>query len=275
MKSMVINRLLTQLCGIVLFFGTGFASSVPSDVKKGNRLYGEGSYEEALTYYNNAESEAPDSDIISFNKGAALYRIGEYDKAIEAFSKALLSSRPAVEEKAAYNIGNSRFRAGQRNAETDIAAAVNLYRQALDSYKRALELNQDNKAAKYNHEFVQKELEILEEKLKEQPEKSGRNDRQEPSEEQEQEQEQNGSNDSDQQQPSAPTPEDDTERRPAGDETKEDKQTTQQQYPDHGQQPDMTEEQARMLLDRYGQSEHSMGIMDWDGRAHSPVIKDW
>ena len=170
---------------VLIMCGVCYASSASSSVKKGNRLYHEGQYEEALKYYNKAEADMPDSDVVNLNKGAALYQSGDYDKAIEDFTKSLLSDNAGIEEKAAYNIGNSKFRLGRLRVNTDLPSAINLYRQALDYYKRSIELNQDNADAKYNYEFVEKELEILLDKLKQQ-QQSGQDSQQKQQQGQEQ-----------------------------------------------------------------------------------------
>jgi tetratricopeptide (TPR) repeat protein len=261
-----------------------FAASAPASIKKANTLYRQGKYDEALKYYNEAEVDMPDSDVVNFNTGAALYQKGDYEKAIEAFTKALLSDNHSIEEKAAYNIGNSEFRYGKLKENTDLASAVNFYRKALDYYKRAIELNQDNTNAKYNHEFVEKELKVLLDKLKQQQEQAEQDNQQKQVEEQKQQQEQTQSGAWEQEQKEQEEKSLTSQMpRAQGGEEKEGEQEEQAQEqakgygPEQEAQEGMSEEEARMLLDRYDQQDQSAGNPNRDprGRRYPPVLKDW
>jgi len=258
--------------------GVSFAASAPASVKEGNSLYRQGKYDEALKYYNEAELDITDSDVVNFDKGTALYRKGDYEKAIEAFTRALLSDDSDIEEKAAYNIGNSKYRSGMLKKNTDLASAVNLYRQALDYYKRAIELNQDNADAKYNHEFVEKELKILLDKLKQQQEQAQQDSRQKQEQEQEQQQTQASAceqEEKEQEQKQQAAAQEDEEK--AGQQEEQAREQAEAYEPEQEVQEEMSEEEARMILDRYGRQDKSIGNMDRDarGRRYPPVLKDW
>ena len=250
----------TITCVLVLT-GKSFAVSASASVKKGNTLYHQGKYDEALKYYHEAEVEMPDSDLVNFNTGTALYRKGDYEKAIKAFSKALLSDNPDIEAKAAYNIGNSKFRLGKLKENTDLASAINLYREALDYYKRAIELNQDDTNAKYNHEFVEKELKVLLDKLKQQQEKDQKGVQQNQ-EQKQQEQKQRGAEQGEEKQ-----------EQQKGESLKPAESPKPQQH----QQKEMSEEEARMILDRYNQQDRPLGNLNRGARKryYPPVLKDW
>jgi Ca-activated chloride channel family protein len=239
-------------------------ADAPASVKEGNNLYRQGKYDEALKYYNEAEAEESNSDVVSFNKGAAFYRKGDYQKAMEAFNKALLSDNPGIEEKAAYNIGNSKYRLGELKKNTDLASAVNFYRQALDYYKRAIELNQNNTDAKYNYEFVEKELKILLDKLKQKQEQEQQQAQAATSGQEEKKQGQ-------EQQAVA-----------QGEEEKEGGQEEEVQEQAKGYQlqeaqEEMSKEEAEMILNRYDQQDQFIGNIDKDvrGRRYPRTLKDW
>lgn len=81
------------------------------------------------------------------NLGAALFRQGEFEKAASAFSGSMrmASSLPDA-VRAGYNAGNA-------------AAMQQELEAALDNYQMALLADPDNEDAKYNYEFVKRQLE--------------------------------------------------------------------------------------------------------------------
>lgn len=265
-------RIIFIAVSVVFITKMGFAASVSGSVKKGNDFYRKGQYDQALMHYNEAYVDAPDSDIVNFDIGAASYQKGDYEKAIEAFNKALVSDNPGIEEKAAYNIGNSKYRLGRLLKEKkDLGSAANLYRQALDYYKQAIELNPKNINAKYNHEFVERELKALLDKLKQQeekPEGSGQKEKEEQKEQEEyaqpdaskEEQKEEGESE---------------EQTAQGEEQKEEEAEGQKLK--EGEQKEMSEEEARMILERYNQEGQLLDNMSLDSKArhYLPVLKDW
>ena len=266
-----------------------YAASVRASIKEGNSLYRQGKFDEALKYYNEAKVDMPNSDIVNFNIGTALYQKGDYEKAIEAFTKTLLSDNPEIEEKAAYNIGNSKYRLGRLKVNTDLASTVNLYREALDYYKRAIELNQNNTNAKYNHEFVEKELKVLLDKLKQQS--SSTKTSEDKQKQTQQDSQQKEGQEQGQQQTQASTSEQEEkegeqkqqaatqgEEKKKGEEEKKAQEEDVKGYQtEQGVQEEMSEEEARMILDRYDQQGQLLGNMNRSqrGRSYPRVLKDW
>ena len=114
-------------------------------VDAGNRLYDEGRYEEAHEQYLEALREAPDSPIVPFNDGNALYRTEELQRAMESYRQAVESEDPAVETQAWYNLGNALYRQQQ-------------FEPALEAYKAALRRNPADTDAKHNVEVTLEQL---------------------------------------------------------------------------------------------------------------------
>lgn len=146
------------------------AASETRLVSEGNRLFAEEKYDEALEKYNQAIVESPDSDILQFNRGLAEYRKEDYAAALGSFTKALLTDDAGLESAANYNIANTKYKLGRLKENTDLSTAISLFREALSFYKRAIELNEKDRQAKFNHEFVEKKIKHLLDKLKEQQE---------------------------------------------------------------------------------------------------------
>ncbi|MCK5493997.1 MAG: tetratricopeptide repeat protein, partial [Candidatus Omnitrophica bacterium] len=169
----------------VLFIGFAFASSVSKMVKDGNSLYSEAKYEEALKKYEEAQEKLPDSDIINFNKGTLYYKKGDYEKAVDQFTKVLVTEDPKIESKVNYNLGNSKYKKGQITEREDLEGALNVYKEALEYYKRAIDLEEGEQDFKFNYEFLDKKIKVLEEKLKQQKEEKKDKDKDKDKEEEE------------------------------------------------------------------------------------------
>ena len=116
-----------------------------SAVDAGNRLYDEGRYEEAHEQYLEALREAPDSAIVPFNDGNALYRTEEHARAMESYRQAVESGHPTVEAQALYNLGNALYK--QQQLEP-----------AVEAYKEALRRNPADTDAKHNFEVAVEQL---------------------------------------------------------------------------------------------------------------------
>lgn len=114
-------------------------------VDAGNRLYDEGRYEEAHEQYLEALRQAPDSPIVPFNDGNALYRTEELQRAMESYRRAVESGDPAIEAQAWYNLGNALYK--QQQLEP-----------ALEAYKEALRRNPADTDAKHNFEVTLEQL---------------------------------------------------------------------------------------------------------------------
>ena len=132
-------------------------------VKDGNILYNKGEYEKALRQYEEALVDSPDSDIVNYDIGAALYKNENYEAAVNHFEKSLLSDDEELGQKASYNLGNAEYRVAVEKESESLEEAIRLVKQSLRHYERALEMEPDDEDAKHNYEFVKKELERREE----------------------------------------------------------------------------------------------------------------
>jgi Ca-activated chloride channel homolog len=119
--------------------------------------YNQGDFDKALENFREELKHDPDSPTINFNLGDANYRLQKYDEAFEAYSKAMVSSDPALQEKAYYNAGNSLFMEG--NHAQDLEQQLSNYYDARYQYNQALNRNSGDEQAKKN-------LRLLEERIK-------------------------------------------------------------------------------------------------------------
>ena len=178
---------------VVLAAAPGLASGQAgrARVEEGNRLYRDGLFDEAHQKYLEAMAEAPDRPVIPFNDGNALYQKLDYDRAMEAYQRAIETGDPALAAAAWYNLGNALYR--QQQLEP-----------ALEAYKQALRLDPADADAKHNLEWVLEQMQQQEEgqqqgdsdqdEGEEEPQEEQQQDRQASGEDQDQQDQQGQQN---------------------------------------------------------------------------------
>lgn len=276
------KRILTTVFAniIFLFYFLPLCSIIYANpsVKKGNKLYEEKNYDEAIKNYSASQADQPDSDIINFNIGTALFKKGDFQEAIESFTKALLTEKNDVEAMANYNIGNSKFKLGQLKESSDLSDSVSLLREALDYYKRAIELDRKEKDAKFNHEYVEKKLKVLLDKLKQQGEKekdkqkNGKKNKQDGPQKQ-----QADSTDRKNKEKEKQAKSEDEKTSNSNEEMKKKEKDAEGPSLAPDKEGEMSQEEARMILKRYGEEEKSAGNLNYKARKgdYREVLKDW
>jgi Ca-activated chloride channel family protein len=128
----------------------------------GIQLYRDGKYPEAYRKFQEDLKKHPASpvtDKIQFGAGTAAYKMGDYNKAVDAFSEALLTTDKSLQENSHYNIGRTLEERADID-KTDEDALTDL-KNAQTHYEDALKLNPKNQAAKDNLEAVKKKIERL------------------------------------------------------------------------------------------------------------------
>lgn len=166
--------------------GSAAAQHLPerSEVRKGNRQYHKGNYEEAIRRYEHALELAPGQFEATYDLGNALYKAGQYERAEQTLQQAAADTLRTADERAEafYNLGNARFRQKK-------------YKEALESYRQSLRLNPADMEAKYNYAYTKRLLD-------EQNNGGGGNDdrqQEQQQQNQDQNQSQNGQQDQNQQ----------------------------------------------------------------------------
>jgi len=158
------RTILLPLLVIIISAAVSDADEVYSKNKKANRLYKEKKYEEALKLYDDALLLSPSDNSLKMNKGSTLYRLGEFDKAGEAYIGALSEEDKKKRADAFYNLGNILFRQAQQMEQSGDQGALEKYKEALQNYIQSLDLRPDDKDAKWN-------LQLAHMKVKENQEK--------------------------------------------------------------------------------------------------------
>lgn len=169
--------------------GPAFAESPGRLVSKGNRQYGKKAFGEALELYDKASVKAPESPIVAFNKGAALYKQGDYEKAAEQFKEAASKTKSLpFEAKAWYNLGNVAFKEGERQEDSDLQKALASLQESVKHYSTALEKDPKLEEAAQNLEIARLKIKDLLDKIKNQQQNQGQNQQQNQGQNQQQNQ---------------------------------------------------------------------------------------
>ena len=142
------NKLVKYLT-IIVFLSSALTLSAQSDekaIRKGNRNYKSGNYEEAIAKYREALEIRPNNAKAQFNLGDVYYTKQSYDTAYAEFQKVLeLSPDAKLKSDAVYNMGNCLL-------------AQDKYYDAFNVYKVSLKLNPENENALYNLEYCRAHL---------------------------------------------------------------------------------------------------------------------
>ncbi len=157
------------------------------------REYNEGKYQDALRDYNQSLEKKKDDPRLHFNAGTAAYQSHQFEEATKQLNAALASPDLQLQQRAYYNLGTSLYRLGQQTQ--DAAKKQETWENATKQYESALKLNQQDTDAKFNQEFVQKQLEELK-KQQQQQQQSQSKDNSDKQQKQNQDQKDQAKNDS-------------------------------------------------------------------------------
>jgi Ca-activated chloride channel family protein len=160
--------LVTVICLAVIAPST-FGETVTGSVRAGNSLYRDGKYQEALDKYRAAQVESPTDERVMFNLGNAQYKLGRYDEALSEYLGSTQGEDKMIQAQSHYNAGNALYRAGRLE-------------EAVEQYLKALKIDPDDEDAKFNLEFVRREIRR---RMNEQQRRQERQERQENQEKQE------------------------------------------------------------------------------------------
>ena len=125
---------------------TGFAESVDSKIQEGISQYHEGNFKDAGQSFSSARLDRPDDSRIAYNQGNAQYKEGRFPEALQAFTHSSLDEKNRDNRKnSIYNTGNTLVKLGK-------------LKEAESAYKKVLRLDPGDMDAKFNLEYVRKQL---------------------------------------------------------------------------------------------------------------------
>ena len=113
--------------------------------------YQKQNYKAAEEYYESVLQNDDSNSKAYFGKGSSLYMQNDLKNAEISFNESIADSEKLLQSKAYFNLGNISY----KNNKMD---------EALQFYKKALELNPDDDEARFNYEFIKYQKKPEEEK---------------------------------------------------------------------------------------------------------------
>ncbi len=177
--------------------------------------YNQGDFEGAFGNFHEELKQDPNSPRTNFNLGDAAYRLQKYDEAFEAYSKAMVSNDPSLQEKAYYNAGNTLFMAGNR--AQDLEQQLSNYYDARYQYHQALNRNPGDEQAKKNLSLLEERIKEAEKRKEQQQQRQRQSKRQrKPQKQNKQQQGQKGQKPDQQAEPGSGDPQREDQQSPGG-----------------------------------------------------------
>ena len=202
---------------------TLLAQSDKSLVRKGNKDFSNGNYNEAEINYRKALDKNPVNSAAQFNLGDAMYQQENYEKAAEVFSASDITKKSATEKSDIYyNLGNSKLKAGKAD-------------EAMAAYKQALRENPSNDDARYNLEYLRQ---------KQQQNQDQNKDDKQDKDKQDQDKQNQDKQDQDKQDQDKQDQDKKEQNKDQQEQNKDQQQNQQDQKPEQGQQ---NEQQAQKI----------------------------
>ena len=157
----------------ISFMNTAQATSKEKLVKKGNTFFSSGKYDEAISAYDEAAVDDPESPYIYFNKGTALYKKENYASARDAFGQVAIKTKDiSLEVKSKFNSGLCFFREGDRQKDSDLKKTLEAYGSSVQSFQEALTLDPEFFEAAENIEMVRLMMKFVLDQIKKQEEEA-------------------------------------------------------------------------------------------------------
>ena len=236
---------------LLFFIGLLLTASSLNDARKANDAFRSGDFETAAQLYQNAINQNPDDARLHFNLGSALSKMGETERAMEAFENfKQLAENPEERAMADYNTGT-------------MLSEAEMYDEAVKSFRNALKQNPNDDDARHNYEMAIRKQQEQEEQQQDQEQDDEEGD---GDDEQEQDQDQQGDDDQEQDQDQDPSQDqgDGDQDEPSDDQTQPDLQN-------------LSQEEAESILNALEQLERELleGREKEASETTSSNDKDW
>ena len=123
--------------------------------------YKAGDYEQAVQAYRTETRKTPEDPQLQFNLGAAAYKGKQYPVALASFKQSLNVQDMDLQNQSYYNMGNTLYRQGEESEKQNPQQTIKHWEASIQAYDNALKLKPEDQDAEFNREFVKKRLEAL------------------------------------------------------------------------------------------------------------------
>ena len=243
---------------IILFF---LCFEIILSQDKGIDYYNNQKFSDAKNYYESVILNKGSIPEAFFGKGASSYQLGDFDSAEIAFDQSLKSSNNLIKSKAYYNLGNTSYK-------------INKKEEAISYYRKAIELNPNDKDAKYNYELLKYQPDPPKEENQDQEQQDQENQDQEQQDQENQDQENQDQEQQDQEQQDQEQQDQEQQDQEQQDQEQQDQeQQEQEQLSEEEKSQDL--KQAESILDALKQDEQIMQKKQIARSKSRKLAKDW
>jgi len=218
-----------QVALVVALVQTASGDTVRESTSRGNKLYMQGNFNEAINQYDQALVEAPQALEPKFNKANSFYRLDDLNKALDLYREVAAESKDMkLVAKSKYNLGNTYFQQGSKQRDSNLQKAIEDMETAIGSWRGVLDIEPENTKAAKNIEVARLTIkDLLDQLNKQQQDPNQPQDPNQSSQQNQRQQQQQGS----QQDPNQP-------------QEQQQKQASQE-YPNKPQDPNQAEQQQQ------------------------------
>jgi Ca-activated chloride channel family protein len=139
----------------------GVASTKAASPQSAEQAYQKGDFAKSQQDYAASAAKEPSKAELQFNAGDASYKAGDYAQAASGFEKSLKAGQVPVQQNAYYNLGNAKYRLGQKTEKENPQETIKTWEEAVKSYDTGLQIKADDADAKHNRDFVKRKIEQL------------------------------------------------------------------------------------------------------------------
>ena len=123
--------------------------------------YKAGNYDLAVEGYRSETKKAPEDPQLQFNLGAAAYKGKQYPEALKSFGQSLNVQDINLQNQSYYNMGNTLYRQGEGTEKQNPQETIKNWQASIQAYDNALKLKPGDQDAAFNRDFVKKRFEAL------------------------------------------------------------------------------------------------------------------
>ena len=143
---------------IIVLLGYRSAHASPGSAEN---AYNAGNYDLAVEGYRSETKKAPEDPQLQFNLGAAAYKGKQYQEALKSFGQSLKVQDINLQNQSYYNMGNTLYRQGEGTEKQNPQETIKNWQASIQAYDNALKLKPGDQDAAFNRDFVKKRLEAL------------------------------------------------------------------------------------------------------------------